>query len=196
VELNELAHIEGLRQGSQASFEVIYKQYFNALYRYSFSILNDPHLAEEMVQNVFLKIWEKKGELVVQSSLKAYLYRAVHNASMNRIKHEKVKQQYESHTTHAMKTVKSQNPAQLSQYKQLQVALQSALEELPEQCRTVFQLSRFDELKYREIAVELNISEKTVENHMSKALKLLRLKLADFLISIVALIIHFKNSIL
>ncbi len=71
--------------------------------------------------------------------------------------------------------------------------MRHALNELPEQCRTVFQLSRFEELKYREIASRLNISEKTVENHMGKALKSLRVKLIDFIAVIAVLFVHLKN---
>lgn len=194
--LSDAQHIEELRVGNKAVFEVVYKNHFDALYRYAYSILRDEYQSEEMVQNVFLKIWEKKDELAIQTSLKAYLFRSVYNACLNWIQHQKVKQQYETHTTHVMNNVKPENPIQVSQYKSLQEALHKAMDELPEQCRTVFQMSRFGELKYREIASELNISEKTVENHMSKALKLLRLKLADFIITILVLFLHFKNSML
>jgi RNA polymerase sigma-70 factor, ECF subfamily len=79
------------------------------------------------------------------------------------------------------------------QHKNLEEKFRTALSELPEQCRTVFQLSRFEELKYREIASRLSISEKTVENHMGKALKLLRIKLVDFITVVILSIIHFKN---
>ena len=81
-------------------------------------------------------------------------------------------------------------------YKNLEEAIRQAMNALPEQCRTVFQLSRYEELKYREIATRLSISEKTVENHMGKALKLLRLKLADYIVTVVVWIIYFKNAIL
>lgn len=195
VDVSEQDQIAGLQEGNKVVFEWVYKLYFKSLYGYAFALLQTDFEAEEIVQKLFVAIWEKKETLQIQTSLKSYLYRSIHNACMNRIKHEKVKQQYTSHTTHVMKTVKPKNPSQVTQYKELKTSLIKALEELPEQCRTVFQLSRFDGLKYKEIANQLGISEKTVENHMGKALKLMRVKLAEFLISIAVIIIHIKNSI-
>jgi RNA polymerase sigma-70 factor (ECF subfamily) len=188
--------IELLLNGNIEAYEVVYKNFFKPLYVYAYSMLNDEMKAEEVVQTIFLKLWEKQETIDIQTSLKAYLYRSVHNASLNVIKHEKVKQQYETYATHAMKTTKSETPAHTTMYKNLENKLREALNELPEQCRTVFQLSRFEELKYREIAERLSISEKTVEGHMGKALKLLRMKLVDFIVVLILLFIHLKNNIL
>ncbi len=192
----ELEHIEGLRIGNKEVFEIVYKQHFEALYRYAYTILQEVETAEEIVQTIFVKIWEKKLDLQITTSLKSYLYRSVYNACMNWIKHKKVKAQYNNHTTHMMKSTSTLTPSQILQHKGLQEALFKAIDELPEQCRTVFQLCRFQNLKYREVAVELNISEKTVENHMGKALKLLRKALTEYLVSIIAIFTYIKNNIL
>jgi RNA polymerase sigma-70 factor (ECF subfamily) len=114
----------------------------------------------------------------------AYLYRAVHNESLNYLKHKKVVSIYQSQSARDMKA-QTDSASRSVFLKDLEINLHQALNELPEQCRIIFQMSRFEELKYREIADKLEISVKTVENQMGKALKLLRMKLADFLVLII-----------
>jgi RNA polymerase sigma-70 factor (ECF subfamily) len=160
-------------------FEKAFKEHFRALHAYAFTIIRDEEQAEEIVQNMFFKLWEKKEQIDEISSLKAYLYRATHNESLNYLKHTKVRAAYETY-------IKSSNSeggdaVDTLSTKELQMKIDKALNELPEQCRTIFQMSRFEELKYREIAEQLNLSVKTVENQMGKALKVLREKLADCL---------------
>jgi RNA polymerase sigma-70 factor (ECF subfamily) len=104
----------------------------------------------------------------------------VHNESLNFIKHQKVKAGHQLHVAYSMKNKSEQAQPKMIR-KELENKFRQALNELPEQCRTVFQLSRFEDMKYKEIADKLDISVKTVENHMGKALKLLRTKLVDFL---------------
>lgn len=165
---------------NERTFEHLFKSYFKALHAYAYTIVNDEITAEEMVQTVFLKIWEKKEQLQVETSVKAYLYRSVYNCCMNYLKHKKIKSNYREHISYSMKN-EFDDASKKVQLTELETRLRAALNELPEQCRTIFQLSRFDELKYKEIAAHLGLSPKTVENQMGKALKILRLKLADFL---------------
>lgn len=167
-------------EGNQPAFEMIFKTYYKPLCHYAHSFLNDKNEAEEVVQTTFIKIWEKKNELNVQSSLKAYLYSMVRNSCLNVIKHEKVKQLHAQR--HVQETERSR---ELVDEKVLSNDLESkiylAMKALPEQCRLVFQLSRFEELKYQEIAEQLQISVKTVENQMGKALKIMRTQLKEYL---------------
>lgn len=169
-----------LAKRDESAFEQVFKTHFKSLHAYAFTILKDDAEAEEMVQQVFFKLWERTETLHITGSVTAYLYRAVHNESLNYLKHEKVKSNHRLHVAYSMK-----NEADSASKKllggELEQKLQAALNELPEQCRTIFQMSRFDEMKYREIADKLDISVKTVENQMGKALKLLRQKLVDFL---------------
>jgi RNA polymerase sigma-70 factor (ECF subfamily) len=169
-------------------FDAIYLDNFAALHRYAFTILNDKELAEEMVQQVFLKILERKEALDVHTSLKAYLFRSVNNECLNHIKHQKVKLTYQSYTISGMGN-QTETPFHKLDYKELEQQLKKAINELPEQCRTIFQLSRFEELKYAEIANQLGLSIKTVENQMSKALKRLRVDLANYLPVILLMLI-------
>jgi len=177
-----------LAQRDEEAFEQVFKNHFKRLHAYAFTILRDEIQAEEMVQQVFFKLWERNENLSLTGSVTSYLYRAVHNESLNYIKHQKVRSNHQLNVAYSMKN-EVEHPAKKIMAGELEKKIHSALNELPEQCRTIFQMSRFDELKYREIADKLGISVKTVENQMSKALRLLRVKLVDFLIFIL-LFIH------
>jgi RNA polymerase sigma-70 factor (ECF subfamily) len=161
-------------------FDSLYLDNYPALQRYAYTILSDIELAEEMVHQVFLKILERKDPLDVHTSLKAYLFRSVNNECLNYIKHQKVKQTYHSYATNEMGNT-TETPSSKLNYKELEFQIIKSINDLPEQCRTIFQLSRFEELKYGQIADQLGISVKTVEAQMSKALKRLRVELADYL---------------
>ncbi|WP_255501648.1 RNA polymerase sigma-70 factor [Olivibacter sp. SDN3] len=174
----EMLHL--LKEGDEVMFEKIFKQHFNNLHAYAFTILKDAVAAEEVVQALFLKLWERKEELMIRTSLKSYLYRATYNDCMNIIKHRQVKQKHHNHVATFDDHTVSQTADRLHE-NELKRELFKAMNLLPEKCRTVFQMSRFEELKYQEIADRLDISIKTVENQIGKALKILRLALADYL---------------
>jgi len=175
---------------NDASFEHLFKTHYNALHAYAHMMLKDEDLAEEIVQGMFLKFWEKRQNLQIQS-IKAYLYKCVYNDSLNYLKQEKTKIKYQQFTLHTMNT-EHESAASKIELTELQKRLSIALNQLPEQCRTIFQMSRFEELKYREIAERLGLSIKTIENQMGKALKILRLRLADFLILCLIGVWYFK----
>jgi len=181
MELENKAITSLLEQKDQTAFEQVFKTHFKRLHAYAFTILRDESDAEEMVQQVFFKLWERNKTLSFSDPITSYLYRAVHNESLNFIKHRKIKSNHQLHVAYSMKN-EVEHPAKKVFAGELEKKIHTALEELPEQCRTIFQMSRFDELKYREIADKLGLSVKTVENQMGKALKILRLKLVDFLI--------------
>ena len=176
----------------EAAFEQLFKSHFKRLYAYAFTILKDETLAGEIVQNTFYKIWEKKGRVEIQTSVSAYLYRMVYNDSLNYLKHQRVKAAYHAYESWRSRH-ESDNATSKVQVSELQQKLDTALKELPEQCRTIFQMSRFEELKYQEIAVKLGISVKTVENQMGKALRILRIKLAEYLPVLIFILIETIN---
>lgn len=190
IELTETDIIRLLRKGDESVFESIFKSHYKALHAYAYTIIRDDDEAEEIVQSMFLKLWEKKEKIELHTSLKAYLYRGIHNDCMNLFKHEKVKLKYQNQSVYAMKN-ETNNASDEVQLNELEERLHKALNQLPEGCRVIFQLSRFEELKYQEIADRLKISIKTVENQMGKALRLLRMELAEFLTIIVVLLINF-----
>jgi RNA polymerase sigma-70 factor (ECF subfamily) len=191
---NDAYLIDSLVKQDEAAFEQVFKTHFKNLHAYACTITREEAAAEEVVQQVFFKLWERSKGLSISGSIAAYLYRAVYNESLNYLKHKKVRSEYEQHFTHTMKN-ESYRVGKKYSAKELEVQLTRAMNELPEQCRTVFQLSRFEELRYREIADHLGISVKTVENHMGKALKILRTKLIEFLPFTVFCLFKFLNAI-
>ena len=188
MELPDHSITDLLAKRDESAFERVFKTYFKNLHAYAFTILKDEAEAEEMVQQVFFKLWDRADRLSLSGSIAAYLYRAVHNESLNLLKHRKVRAEHQLHVVHTMKDRADNAPGKMMS-KELETKFQAALNDLPEQCRTIFQLSRFEEMKYREIADKLDISVKTVENQMGKALKILRLKLVEFLSLLI--FIHF-----
>jgi RNA polymerase sigma-70 factor (ECF subfamily) len=179
VDLNNEQLIPLLLAGDEATFEGVYKHFIRPLHVYAISILRDEDTAKGMVQNVFLKLWERRERLEFSGSIKAYLYGAVYNECLNNLRHQKIKVNHQQHVMHTTKDNAEEGTGM--ELLDLKEKLQQAMNELPEKCRMVFQLSRFEDLKYKEIADQLGISIKTVENQMGKALKTLRLKLVDYL---------------
>ena len=187
---NNTAGFQFTMADSSALFENVFKSNFKNLHAYACSILKDEASAEEIVQQVFLKLWEKKEQLAELQSVEAYLYRSVHNECLNWLKHNKVKAAHQAHALFVNKEAAQDND-QVT-LKELQKDIDKAINELPEQCRTIFQLSRFEDLKYRDIADKLGISVKTVENQMGKALRTLRTKLSGYL-PVVFLVVNILN---
>lgn len=168
-----------LNRDNEAEFEQLFKKHFKGMHSYAMTLVKDDMVAEEIVQNIFCKLWEKEEQIEIRESAAGYLYRSVYNEGLNYLKHLKVREAYHSYAMEQDRAVN--NTASRVEMKELEARLQKALNELPEKCRTIFQMSRFEELRYQEIADRLDLPVKTVENQMGKALKLLRVKLADFL---------------
>ena len=172
--------MRSLPKSNEREFEQLFKEHFKSLYSYAYTIVKDEAAAEEIVQNVFYKIWDKNKQPDIRTSVKAYLYKAVYHDSLNYLKHLRVRARYKSQVMHQHNDEGAPASGKVL-LKELEEKLREAMNGLPEQCRTIFQMSRFDGLKYQEIASQLGISMKTVENQMGKALKLLRVKLIDYL---------------
>lgn len=180
MDFQEKQVFEAIKEGSESAFEMMFKTYYRALCNYAYSFLTDKDEAEEVVQATFIAVWEKKNLLEIDTSFKSYLYRMVRNSCLNVIKHQKVKQQHATYQV-AFGETTAESVSDTLLGAELETKIYQAMNTLPEQCRLVFQLSRFEELKYAEIAEQLQISIKTVENHMGKALKLMREQLRDYL---------------
>lgn len=180
VEFNGPEYWQKIQSGDKGAFELMFRTYYQPLCNYAYSTVKDMDDAEEIVQNAFFHIWDKRAALEVRTSMRSYLYRAVHNDCLNKIKHGKVKRMYAEHQLATGSNVAEDSSKQL-QGKELSTLIHKAIETLPEQCGHVFKLSRFENMKYSEIAAHLDISVKTVENHMGKALRILREQLKDYL---------------
>lgn len=160
-----------IEKGHTSTFTRFYTSYFQKLLLTSDKYIRDIYVAEELVQDVFLKIWENPTNLYEVISIKSYLYRTVINASINHINRQK---NIEQHHLKLASELSEEYLMELDEEHEMIILLRSEIEKLPNQCKKVFKLSRFENLKYKEIALELNLSEKTVENHIGMALKILR----------------------
>ncbi len=178
----ETSHIKSVASpelNDEKAFEALFRNHYKQLCNYAFTLLQDIDESEEVVQQVFIQLWERRDAMEINISVQSYMFRAVRNSCLNRIKHDKVKRGYADEVISLSN--ESANSTQIALHNELQQQIQEAVESLPEQCRLIFKLSRFEELKYSEIASELNISVKTVENQMGKALRIMREKLKDYL---------------
>lgn len=180
----------------EKTFEEVFRTHFKCLHAYASTLLRDPGTAEEIVQNMFVRLWEKKEEIDIKEKISSYLYRAVHNDCLNYLKHLKVRSAYQSHVMRQQIPNDKEKTSEKVSVRELETRLEQALNQLPEQCRTIFQLSRFEELKYKEIADKLGLSIKTVETQMGKALRLMRLQLLDYLTILVVIFCHLIKSTL
>lgn len=161
-----------LRQTARQPFEHYFNLHFEGLHRYAYTLLNDNEKARDVVQNVFLKLWEKQQGLDEERSVRSYLYTAVYHDCLNLIRHEKVKRRY------AAEPQPLSTSADPVIHRELQQQIRETVEQLPPQCRLIFLKSRSEQKKYAEIAAELDLSVKTVEAQIGKALRILKEKLS------------------
>jgi RNA polymerase sigma-70 factor (ECF subfamily) len=185
--LNQYNNTTEIDFGHEETLNRIYLEQYAGLHRYAFTFVQDAALAEEMVHQVFLKLLERRAPLVIHTSVKSYLYRSVYHECLNSLKQQKVRQNVP--LDNGIEPAHNETPAARLQYTELETEVHAAISNLPEQCRTIFQLSRFEELKYHEIATQLGLSVKTVETQMSRALKKLRISLAGYLPLLLAALI-------
>ena len=186
IEINEL------KAGSTRCFEALFKQWYEPLCRYAYSMLHDHEEAEDIVQKIFCKLWDQREKMEIHTSIKSYLYRMVHNACLNKIKQWQTRAEH--HEQIAACSVATGNPVeQTIGYKELSHQVELAIDTLPTRCREVFLLSRMQYLSYAQIAQKLQISPNTVEVQIVKALKVLREKLKDYLWLGLYLLINMLN---
>lgn len=158
------------------AFEQLFKQYYQELCRYCVRYVKQETVAEEIVQDVFVKLWQMQKRTEVKTSLRAYLYTAVKNTALNYLKSQFARQQFEDQDQDHLRLT-TDNTREALDFEELSKLVTEAVESLPPQCRTIFELSRSGGYTYHEISQKLDISPKTVENQMGIALK----KLKEFL---------------
>jgi RNA polymerase sigma-70 factor (ECF subfamily) len=162
---------------NRSTFEDIFREHHAACLAFAVHYTGDVHEAEEVVQQVFLRLWEKRETIDIMGATRSYLFAAIRNTSISNWRKETVRQEKEQVAGDLRAADRQvQSPAW-----ELERLYQQALEVLPERCREVFILSRQQQLKYAEIADVMNISVKTVENQMGKALKIMHKELKEYL---------------
>lgn len=187
---NDTRYIQGLRDGDRVVFEQIFREYYPKLCNYARRYIADKSTAEEVVQDFFCKLWERRFEIQVNSSFNNYLYKSVVNFCYNHFRKVETERKVidygnelpETRTGHTMQP-----------HNELDHQLGKALLEMPEKRREIFELSRFEGLKYHEIAEKLNLSVKTVETQMTRSLEFLRHYLKEYLTFIVLIISLLKK---
>lgn len=171
--IEEKEWLQSMKAGKESALQKIFKHYYKYLVVTGYNITGDNEKAKDLVQDVFFELWKKREKIEIQSSLKAYLRRAVVNRSLNYIKTQKrfdfgdenFDAQTADRTFSAQKNLEAQD---------LKSALNNAIDSLPAKCKAIFILSRFEKLSHKEIAAKLDISTKTIENQITKALKIVR----------------------
>ena len=175
----ELQLFAEMKSGNKGSFNYFFDYYYSGLCIYANKFIRDLSTSEEIVQDVFVRFWEKRQNIEIENSVRFYLFRTVYNQCLNVLKHKKIEKNYQQSTVWKLNL----NEEQWCLYNEIELRniLDQAVSKLPVRCREIFELSRFENFKNKEIAEKLGIAEKTVENQITKALKVLRKELKDFL---------------
>jgi len=181
-----------LKEGNELAFKRLFEKYYASLCHYANQFLKDSEQAEETVQELFVRVWEKRLQLTIDSSVSNYLFRSVHNLCLNQLQHQKIRQKYAHQMMEDSRQEVDWQPFYLEV--ELMERIEKSISSLPEKRQEIFRLSREQGLKYKEIAEKLNISVKTVEAQMGMALKHLRDELKDINPNQMALLMIFRRK--
>jgi RNA polymerase sigma-70 factor (ECF subfamily) len=181
VVLDEKQLLEKLQTGDKKAFSLIFSRYYRDLVLFAITFTKDQEASEEIVQDVFVRLWELRLYAGITVSLKSFLLKAVQNKCLDWLKHRKVKDKYSKSVTE-LSPLAENNTEDYILYSELQLHFEKALNSLPQDIAETFRLNRFHGLKYHEIAQKQGVSVRTIEVRMSKALVLLKEALKDHLI--------------
>lgn len=173
--LPDSALVELWQNGNEYAFELLYKRHALQLMNITMQKVNDKVTAEEIVQDTFMNLYERKGNLPNIHSLPAYLYVSIKRKVLDLYKHEQVIKKYQHYMSFQAENLHRNSVSDDLETKELEQKLESEIQKIPAQARKVFTMRRMEELTNKQIASVLNISENTVEQHMRKALKLLKM---------------------
>jgi|SRR5699024_7274806 len=165
--------LEHIAEGDRKAFEQLFNRYWEPLFAAAIKRLQSEQLAKDVLQELFVELWEKHNELNIRSNVSGYLFTALKHRVINKIKAEAVREKYERMTIQFYENNGLATEHQFSR-NYLQEEMETKVKQLPERCREVFELSRIEHLSHKEISDQLGISPKTVENHIGRALKVLR----------------------
>lgn len=161
-------------------FERLFRTFYAPLCRYALQFLKDMDLAEEVVQEFFYNFWKNRDEIAIKISLKSYFYRSIRNNALRYLEHVAITRKYAQSVVETQVEFGMEYASDALEMKELNAIIEQTLNELPERSRRVFKMSRFEGLKYQEIADALSVSIKTVEADMGKALQLFRKRLKRY----------------
>ncbi len=178
--MDEKYLISGLRSKNKIVFDFVFNYYYSGLCAYARRWVTDPDVAEDLVQDFFVRLWMNRSNPEITSSLKSYLFTSVKNRSINYLKHNKVKEQYGRHVLETKADHQESEGWEFTE-PELTELIERGMEKLPPRCREIFILSRFEGKDNGKIAEMLGLSKRTVELQISNALKTLRTELKDYL---------------
>lgn len=170
--MNELVFIKKLKNGDDVAYKILYENYYEWLCNYVFKLCENKKLSEDIVQDMLMKFYVKRHKINITSSLKNYLFRSCHNQFLQHLRKKKIK--YDDLDEIKWEVIASSMHTEEQPKEDKLKRLYQLIDELPPRCKEIFVKSKLEETKYKDIAVEMDISVKTVENQMSKALKYLR----------------------
>jgi RNA polymerase sigma-70 factor (ECF subfamily) len=180
--------IRQLKKGEESAYEMLFKEYYQMLVIFANKYLYDIEASKELVQDLFVYIYEKREKIEINSSLKSYLFRSVHNRSLNLINSERIRNKYAEHISRTIDLDENTIEKQMN-HSELEHAIYRAIGDLPPKCRDIFKLNRFEGMSNSEIAEKLKLSKRTVETQISKALKILRVKLEPYSAALILIFI-------
>jgi RNA polymerase sigma-70 factor, ECF subfamily len=185
--MNETLLLLALKQGDRNAFSVLFNKYYKDLVLFGGNFFRDRVRCEDIVQTIFLKLWSDKESIEIETSLKSFLLRSVRNACLDELRHLQVVKEHESYSE-LFDRMYDVDTEHYVLYSNLQTHLNDALVKLPLPFREAFEMHRFDGLKYKDIARQLGVSERTVEVRIGKAIGLLRQHLKEFFITFFVLL--------
>ena len=168
---------ESIRNSNQGVFELVFNHYYSGLVVYADQIINDAVISEDIAQSVFMKLWETRETIEIRS-FRSYFMQCIKNRCIDHLRTQQVKQRFDKQIPETSSMVTEED---LWTKNELSELLERAMEDFAPRCREIFFMSRYENLKIAEIAEKLDISKRTVETQISKALKILRIKLVDYI---------------
>jgi RNA polymerase sigma-70 factor, ECF subfamily len=181
MDTNELELFERIRQGDKQAFETLFRLYYKSLCVFSHRIVKDAVTAEELIQDILYHLWDKRSSLILNTSLKSYLFKSAYNNSLKHIRHQKIVLEHENYVKNSPEPG-IQQPDNYAETGEIMHIIDQTLNQVAERSQEIFKLNRYEGLKYHEIAEKLGISVKTVEAHMTSLLRLFRENLKDYLV--------------
>ncbi len=179
MNLKDTRIVNKIRKGDISTFESLFHEFYPGMCSYAESLVSKPDIAEEVVQEVFFNIWKNKNSFKIVVSLKTYLFRSVFNNSMLYLRNRKRERKLNENWTEFQPVQRNEITEEM-EAREMNALISFTLHSLPERTQEIFRLSRFEGLKYKEIAEKLSISVKTVEANMGKALKALKISIEEY----------------
>ncbi len=185
MDIYDRSLVEKLKNGDVSSFEVIYKSHYRRIFHFALQYLRDEEACSNIIQDVFSSLWDNKEKLTAETNLNAWLFTVTKNKCLKYIRDLRSEERHldnlsERRMSLIHDALNSLDTSPMA-FQEIEKIIQQTLDSLPLQCRRAFEMSRFDEKKYSEIAEEMQIAQKTVETHISNALKIFRITLKDYL---------------